>query len=147
MVRFFARFQAGPSIAKFQQDNRFIENQKLAHPNFWRPFSTLANWRWIQKDARTPMLYTLRIDNRQLEYRGNGCLAESDDWLRSAAVTMLPRLALKSKERRVSGLGRLMVMARSSLNNARTHHARWNGRPIRISTCIHASFTCAISSV
>ena len=61
------------------------------------------------------MCCRLRIDNRQLEYRGGGLFGSNPMTGSIGVVTInLPRLALKSKNEKefFKGLGELMDMAR-----------------------------------
>jgi len=104
--------------ADFNWDNPVIENLWEASAKYGIPyFSNFVNSDMNPEDARS-MCCRLRIDNRQLEYRGGGLFGSNPMTGSVGVVTInLPRLALKSKNEQEfrEGLLRLMVKARESL--------------------------------
>lgn len=102
----------------FDWDNPVIENLWEASAKYGIPyFSNFVNSDMKPEDARS-MCCRLRIDNRQLEYRGGGLFGSSPMTGSIGVVTLnLPRLALKSetKEAFMKGLDELMLLARESL--------------------------------
>ncbi len=106
----------------FNWDNPVIENLWEASAKYGIPyFSNFVNSDMDPEDARS-MCCRLRIDNRQLEYRGGGLFGSNPMTGSVGVVTInLPRLALKSKNEKefVKGLGELMDMARDSLETKR----------------------------
>lgn len=106
----------------FNWDNPVIENLWEASAKYGIPyFSNFVNSDMDPEDARS-MCCRLRIDNRQLEYRGGGLFGSNPMTGSVGVVTInLPRLALKSKDEVAfrEGLARLMDMARDSLETKR----------------------------
>ena len=106
----------------FDWDNPVIENLWEASAKYGIPyFSNFVNSSMKPEDARS-MCCRLRIDNRQLEYRGGGLFGASPMTGSIGVVTVnLPRLALKSKNEKefFEGLANLMDMARDSLETKR----------------------------
>jgi ribonucleoside-triphosphate reductase len=104
--------------ADFNWDNPVIENLWEASAKYGIPyFSNFVNSDMNPEDARS-MCCRLRIDNRQLEYRGGGLFGSNPMTGSVGVVTInLPRLALKSRNEQEfrEGLLRLMVKARESL--------------------------------
>lgn len=102
----------------FNWDNPVIENLWEASAKYGIPyFSNFVNSDMSPEDARS-MCCRLRIDNRQLEYRGGGLFGSNPMTGSVGVVTInLPRLALKSKDEQEfrAGLLRLMELARDSL--------------------------------
>ena len=108
--------------ADFNWDNPVIENLWETSAKYGIPyFSNFVNSDMSPEDARS-MCCRLRIDNRQLEYRGGGLFGSSPMTGSIGIVTInLPRLALKSKNEAefMAGLEKLMVSARDSLETKR----------------------------
>lgn len=106
----------------FNWDNPVIENLWEASAKYGIPyFSNFVNSDMDPEDARS-MCCRLRIDNRQLEYRGGGLFGSNPMTGSVGVVTInLPRLALKSKDEKSfrDGLAQLMDMARDSLETKR----------------------------
>jgi len=106
----------------FNWDNPVIENLWEASAKYGIPyFSNFVNSDMDPEDARS-MCCRMRIDNRQLEYRGGGLFGSNPMTGSVGVVTInLPRLALKSEteEEFMSGLGDLMDMARDTLETKR----------------------------
>jgi ribonucleoside-triphosphate reductase len=104
--------------ADFNWDNPVIENLWEASAKYGIPyFSNFVNSDMDPEDARS-MCCRLRIDNRQLEYRGGGLFGSNPMTGSVGVVTInLPRLALKAtnEEEFRAGLLRLMELARDSL--------------------------------
>jgi len=102
----------------FDWNNPVIENLWEASAKYGIPyFSNFVNSEMKPEDARS-MCCRLRIDNRQLEYRGGGLFGSSPMTGSIGVVTLnLPRLALKSetKEAFMTGLDELMELAKESL--------------------------------
>ena len=102
----------------FNWDNPVIENLWEASAKYGIPyFSNFVNSDMNPEDARS-MCCRLRIDNRQLEYRGGGLFGSNPMTGSIGVVTLnLPRLALKSKDESdfMVGLEQLMQMAKQSL--------------------------------
>lgn len=102
----------------FDWDNPVIESLWEASANYGIPyFSNFVNSDMNPEDARS-MCCRLRIDNRQLEYRGGGLFGSSPMTGSIGVVTLnLPRLALKSKSKAdfMVGLEQLLQMAKDSL--------------------------------
>ena len=102
----------------FNWDNPVIENLWEASAKYGIPyFSNFVNSDMSPEDARS-MCCRLRIDNRQLEYRGGGLYGSNPMTGSVGVVTInLPRLALKSSGEADfrNGLLRLMEAARDSL--------------------------------
>lgn len=102
----------------FDWDNPVIENLWEASAKYGIPyFSNFVNSDMKPEDARS-MCCRLRIDNRQLEYRGGGLFGSSPMTGSIGVVTLnLPRLALKSKteEEFMAGLEHLLQLAKESL--------------------------------
>jgi ribonucleoside-triphosphate reductase len=102
----------------FDWDNPVIENLWEASAKYGIPyFSNFVNSDMSPEDARS-MCCRLRIDNRQLEYRGGGLFGSNPMTGSVGVVTInLPRLALKSNDETEfrAGLLRLMELARDSL--------------------------------
>ncbi len=102
----------------FDWDNPVIENLWEASAKYGIPyFSNFVNSDMDPEDARS-MCCRLRIDNRQLEYRGGGLFGSNPMTGSIGVVTMnLPRLALKSasEEEFRAGLDHLMEKAKESL--------------------------------
>ena len=102
----------------FDWDNPVVENLWEASAKYGIPyFSNFVNSDMKPEDARS-MCCRLRIDNRQLEYRGGGLFGSSPMTGSIGVVTLnLPRLALKSetKEAFMAGLEELMQLAKESL--------------------------------
>jgi len=102
----------------FDWDNPVIENLWEASAKYGIPyFSNFVNSDMKPEDARS-MCCRLRIDNRQLAYRGGGLFGSSPMTGSVGVVTLnLPRLALKSetKEAFIKGLDDLMQLAKESL--------------------------------
>lgn len=107
----------------FNWDNPVIENLWEASAKYGIPyFSNFVNSDMSPEDARS-MCCRLRIDNRQLEYRGGGLFGSNPMTGSVGVVTInLPRLALKSSGEADfrNGLLRLMEAARDSLEVKRT---------------------------
>ena len=108
--------------ADFNWDNPVIENLWEASAKYGIPyFSNFVNSDMKPEDARS-MCCRLRIDNRQLEYRGGGLFGSNPMTGSVGVVTInLPRLALKSKDEEdfIEGLAALMDMARDTLETKR----------------------------
>ena len=106
----------------FNWDNPVIESLWEASAKYGIPyFSNFINSDMDPEDARS-MCCRLRIDNRQLEYRGGGLFGSNPMTGSVGAVTInLPRLALKSKNEKefFKGLAELMDMAKDSLETKR----------------------------
>ena len=102
----------------FNWDNPVIENLWEASAKYGIPyFSNFVNSDMNPEDARS-MCCRLRIDNRQLEYRGGGLFGSNPMTGSVGVVTInLPRLALKSKDEAEfrKGLDYLMNKAKESL--------------------------------
>ena len=102
----------------FNWDNPVIENLWEASAKYGIPyFSNFVNSDMSPEDARS-MCCRLRIDNRQLEYRGGGLFGSNPMTGSIGVVTInLPRLALKSKDETEfrKGLDYLMEKAKESL--------------------------------
>lgn len=102
----------------FDWDNPVVENLWEASAKYGIPyFSNFINSEMDPEDARS-MCCRLRIDNRQLEYRGGGLFGSNPLTGSIGVVTLnLPRLALKSKSEAefMIGLEQLMQMAKTSL--------------------------------
>ncbi len=102
----------------FNWDNPVIENLWEASAKYGIPyFSNFVNSDMSPEDARS-MCCRLRIDNRQLEYRGGGLFGSNPMTGSVGVVTInLPRLALKSKDEAEfrAGLAYLMEKAKDSL--------------------------------
>lgn len=102
----------------FNWDNPVIENLWEASAKYGIPyFSNFVNSDMDPEDARS-MCCRLRIDNRQLEYRGGGLFGSNPMTGSVGVVTInLPRLALKTENEEAfrAGLLRLMEQARDSL--------------------------------
>lgn len=108
----------------FDWDNPVIDSLWQAAAKYGIPyFSNFVNSDMKPTDARS-MCCRLRIDNRQLEYRGGGLFGSSPMTGSVGVVTLnLPRLALKSTNKAdfLTGLDKLMELARSSLEIKRTN--------------------------
>ena len=106
----------------FNWDNPVIESLWEASAKYGIPyFSNFINSDMDPEDARS-MCCRLRIDNRQLEYRGGGLFGSNPMTGSAGVVTInLPRLALKSKNEKefFKGLAELMDMAKDSLETKR----------------------------
>lgn len=106
----------------FNWDNPVIENLWASAAKYGIPyFSNFVNSDMDPEDARS-MCCRLRIDNRQLEYRGGGLFGSNPMTGSVGVVTInLPRLALKSKDEKefIKGLASLMDMARDTLETKR----------------------------
>ena len=106
----------------FNWDNPVIESLWEASAKYGIPyFSNFINSDMDPEDARS-MCCRLRIDNRQLEYRGGGLFGSNPMTGSVGVVTInLPRLALKSKNEKefFKGLAELMDMAKDSLETMR----------------------------
>ncbi len=106
----------------FNWYNPVIENLWEASAKYGIPyFSNFVNSDMKPEDARS-MCCRLRIDNRQLEYRGGGLFGSNPMTGSVGVVTInLPRLALKSFDEQSfrEGLATLMDMARDSLETKR----------------------------
>ena len=106
----------------FNWDNPVIESLWEASAKYGIPyFSNFINSDMDPEDARS-MCCRLRIDNRQLEYRGGGLFGSNPMTGSVGVVTInLPRLALKSKNEKefFNGLAELMDMAKDSLETKR----------------------------
>ena len=104
--------------ADFDWDNPVIDNLWEASAKYGIPyFSNFVNSDMSPEDARS-MCCRLRIDNRQLEYRGGGLFGSNPMTGSVGVVTInLPRLALKSSDEAAfrAGLVHLMEQARDSL--------------------------------
>ncbi len=102
----------------FNWDNPVIENLWEASAKYGIPyFSNFVNSDMSPEDSRS-MCCRLRIDNRQLEYRGGGLFGSNPMTGSVGVVTInLPRLALKSKDETEyrKGLDYLMEKAKESL--------------------------------
>ena len=87
----------------FNWDNPVIESLWEASAKYGIPyFSNFINSDMDPEDARS-MCCRLRIDNRQLEYRGGGLFGSNPMTGSVGVVTInLPRLALKSKNEKNS---------------------------------------------
>ena len=107
---------------EFNWDNPVIESLWEASAKYGIPyFSNFINSDMDPEDARS-MCCRLRIDNRQLEYRGGGLFGSNPMTGSVGVVTInLPRLALKSKNEKefFKGLSELMDMAKDSLETKR----------------------------
>ena len=106
----------------FNWDNPVIESLWEASAKYGIPyFSNFINSDMDPEDARS-MCCRLRIDNRQLEYRGGGLFGSNPmtGWVGVVTIN-LPRLALKSKNEKefFKGLSELMDMAKDSLETKR----------------------------
>ena len=106
----------------FNWDNPVIESLWEASAKYGIPyFSNFINSDMDPEDARS-MCCRLRIDNRQLEYRGGGLFGSNPMTGSVGVVTInLPRLAIKSKNEKefFKGLAELMDMAKDSLETKR----------------------------
>ena len=106
----------------FNWDNPVIESLWEASAKYGIPyFSNFINSDMDPEDARS-MCCRLRIDNRQLEYRGGGLFGSNPMTGSVGVVTInLPRLALKSKNEKefFKDLAELMDMAKDSLETKR----------------------------
>ena len=106
----------------FNWGNPVIESLWEASAKYGIPyFSNFINSDMDPEDARS-MCCRLRIDNRQLEYRGGGLFGSNPMTGSVGVVTInLPRLALKSKNEKefFKGLAELMDMAKDSLETKR----------------------------
>ena len=106
----------------FNWDNPVIVSLWEASAKYGIPyFSNFINSDMDPEDARS-MCCRLRIDNRQLEYRGGGLFGSNPMTGSVGVVTInLPRLALKSKNEKefFKGLAELMDMAKDSLETKR----------------------------
>ena len=106
----------------FDWDNPVVENLWEASAKYGIPyFSNFVNSDMDPEDTRS-MCCRLRIDNRQLEYRGGGLFGSNPMTGSVGVVTInLPRLALKSKGEKafMKGLADLMDMARDTLETKR----------------------------
>ena len=106
----------------FNWDNPVIESLWEASAKYGIPyFSNFINSDMDPEDARS-MCCRLRIDNRQLDYRGGGLFGSNPMTGSVGVVTInLPRLALKSKNEKefFKGLSELMDMAKDSLETKR----------------------------
>ena len=106
----------------FNWDNPVIESLWEASAKYGIPyFSNFINSDMDPEDARS-MCCRLRIDNRQLEYRGGGLFGSNPMTGSVGVVTInLPRLALKSKNEKefFKGLAEIMDMAKDSLETKR----------------------------
>ena len=106
----------------FNWDNPVIESLWEASAKYGIPyFSNFINSDMDPEDSRS-MCCRLRIDNRQLEYRGGGLFGSNPMTGSVGVVTInLPRLALKSKNEKefFKGLAELMDMAKDSLETKR----------------------------
>ena len=106
----------------FNWDNPVIESLWEASAKYGIPyFSNFINSDMDPEDARS-MCCRLRIDNRQLEYRGGGLFGSNPMTGSVGVVTInLPRLAIKSKHEKefFKGLAELMDMAKDSLETKR----------------------------
>ena len=106
----------------FNWDNPVIESLWEASAKYGIPyFSNFINSDMDPEDARS-MCCRLRIDNRQLEYRGGGLFGSNPMTGSVGVVTInLPRLALKSENEKefFEGLSELMDMAKDSLETKR----------------------------
>lgn len=106
----------------FNWDNPVIESLWEASAKYGIPyFSNFINSDMDPEDARS-MCCRLRIDNRQLEYRGGGLFGSNPMTGSVGVVTInLPRLVLKSKNEKefFKGLAELMDMAKDSLETKR----------------------------
>ena len=106
----------------FNWANPVIESLWEASAKYGIPyFSNFINSDMDPEDARS-MCCRLRIDNRQLEYRGGGLFGSNPMTGSVGVVTInLPRLALKSKNEKefFKGLAELMDMAKDSLETKR----------------------------
>ena len=106
----------------FNWDNPVIESLWEASAKYGIPyFSNFINSDMDPEDARS-MCCRLRIDNRQLEYRGGGLFGSNPMTGSVGVVTInLPRLALKYKNEKefFKGLAELMDMAKDSLETKR----------------------------
>lgn len=102
----------------FDWDNPVIESLWEASAKYGIPyFSNFVNSDMDPEDARS-MCCRLRIDNRQLEYRGGGLFGSNPMTGSVGVVTInLPRLALKSKNQAdfMVGLEQLLQLAKESL--------------------------------
>lgn len=108
----------------FDWDNPVIANLWETSAKYGIPyFSNFINSDMKPEDARS-MCCRLRIDNRQLEYRGGGLFGANPLTGSIGVVTLnLPRLALKSKnsiEKFYKGLDELLDLAKDSLEIKRT---------------------------
>lgn len=102
----------------FNWDNPVVANLWEASAKYGIPyFSNFVNSDMSPEDARS-MCCRLRIDNRELEYRGGGLFGSNPMTGSVGVVTInLPRLALKTKneEQFIKQLAKLMDAARDSL--------------------------------
>lgn len=102
----------------FNWENPVIENLWEASAKYGVPyFSNFVNSDMKPEDARS-MCCRLRIDNRQLEYRGGGLFGSNPMTGSVGVVTInLPRIALKSEteEQFIENLTYLMERAKDSL--------------------------------
>lgn len=109
--------------ADFNWDNPVIETLWEASAKYGIPyFSNFVNSDMNPEDARS-MCCRLRIDNRQLEYRGGGLFGSNPMTGSVGVVTInLPRLALASKTEAefMKGLIARMDMARDTLEAKRS---------------------------
>lgn len=107
---------------EFNWDNPVIDNLWEASAKYGIPyFSNFVNSDMDPEDARS-MCCRLRIDNRQLEYRGGGLFGSNPMTGSIGVVTInLPRLALKAKTEAefTERLAALMDMARDTLETKR----------------------------
>ena len=106
----------------FNWDNPVIESLWEASAKYGIPyFSNFINSDMDPEDARS-MCCRLRIDNRQLEYRGGGLFGSNPMTGSVGVVTInLPRLALKPQNEKefFKGLAELVDMAKDSLETKR----------------------------
>ncbi len=106
----------------FDWDNPVVENLWEASAKYGIPyFSNFVNSDMNPEDARS-MCCRLRIDNRQLAYRGGGLFGSNPMTGSVGVVTInLPRLALKSENETAFRIGLLELMqnARDSLEMKR----------------------------
>lgn len=102
----------------FNWDNPVIERLWEASAKYGIPyFSNFVNSDLKPEDARS-MCCRLRIDNRQLEYRGGGLFGSNPMTGSIGVVTLnLPRLALRSKNKKefLFGLEQVLQLAKESL--------------------------------
>ncbi len=102
----------------FDWDNPVISNLWETSAKYGIPyFSNFVNSDMNPEDARS-MCCRLRIDNRELEYRGGGLFGANPLTGSIGVVTInLPRLALKSKSEKdfFKGLDKLLDLAQKSL--------------------------------
>ncbi len=106
----------------FDWDNPVIDNLWETSAKYGIPyFSNFVNSDMNPEDARS-MCCRLRIDNRELEYRGGGLFGANPLTGSIGVVTInLPRLALKSKDKKefLKGLDKLLDLAKQSLETKR----------------------------